>query len=388
MTIPFVGPSYDLKRRKADVQRSVNLMPTKVENASGKNAMFLKPVPGLDTFSIRSVPTAELLIVRETINTGLVTGVDIARIAAGTGELISQAHFELGALIEVMDAVYIESTDELWLFGSELTNSRAWVFDARTLALTNNVLVDHIFATYPTFGNAGCVGYYDPALDIVRTSRTSQYASNAIKDLSLDGTILGVGDTHGVFCSKIVGGGQNYTAWLGLGSGVGVVASGLKTTEGTAQVVANGNSLAAYDPGRRRYAIMTQDENVYVLNDITGAFSVLTSIGGGFTFTSSADLIYDSISDNYLYLTNAGRLYIFDGGTFAAVQTNMIFPSGGTSPNIIPSPIIEGAFLVCGGSTDANKLYSIAPVDGDTTVLSLGAEVPFVSKFMRQRTAA
>ena len=58
MTIPFVGPSYDLKRRKADVQRSVNLMPTKVENASGKNAMFLKSVPGL---TVLSEPVASCL---------------------------------------------------------------------------------------------------------------------------------------------------------------------------------------------------------------------------------------------------------------------------------------------------------------------------------------
>jgi hypothetical protein len=48
---PFVGPSYDIKVRKADVQRSVNLMPTPVEAGNGKAGVFLKPVPGLVAFS-------------------------------------------------------------------------------------------------------------------------------------------------------------------------------------------------------------------------------------------------------------------------------------------------------------------------------------------------
>ena len=48
---PFVGPAYDLKVRKADCQRSVNLMPTLIESGTGKAGAFLKPVPGLTTFS-------------------------------------------------------------------------------------------------------------------------------------------------------------------------------------------------------------------------------------------------------------------------------------------------------------------------------------------------
>ena len=51
MKPPFVGPSYDIKVRKADVQRSVNLMPTPVEAGNGKAGVFLKPVPGLVSFS-------------------------------------------------------------------------------------------------------------------------------------------------------------------------------------------------------------------------------------------------------------------------------------------------------------------------------------------------
>jgi hypothetical protein len=51
MQVPFVGPSYDLKVRKADVQRSVNMMPTPIESGTGKAKVFLKPVPGLREFS-------------------------------------------------------------------------------------------------------------------------------------------------------------------------------------------------------------------------------------------------------------------------------------------------------------------------------------------------
>lgn len=49
--VPFVGPSYELKRRKADTQRSINLMPTRVESGSGKSKQFLAPYPGLSAFS-------------------------------------------------------------------------------------------------------------------------------------------------------------------------------------------------------------------------------------------------------------------------------------------------------------------------------------------------
>lgn len=49
--VPFVGGSYELRRKKADVQRSINLMPTLIESGSGKAAMYLKPIPGLRAFS-------------------------------------------------------------------------------------------------------------------------------------------------------------------------------------------------------------------------------------------------------------------------------------------------------------------------------------------------
>lgn len=45
--IPFVGPSYQLTTRKADVQRSVNLVPKRVESGTGKAGYVLESVPGL-----------------------------------------------------------------------------------------------------------------------------------------------------------------------------------------------------------------------------------------------------------------------------------------------------------------------------------------------------
>lgn len=72
--IPFVGPSYDLAVKKADVQRSVNLMPTPIESGMGKAPMFLKPVPGLTQFS--GVPDAGCppLILEKFDGTGLLGG--------------------------------------------------------------------------------------------------------------------------------------------------------------------------------------------------------------------------------------------------------------------------------------------------------------------------
>lgn len=47
----FVGPSYTLAARTADVQRSVNLYPAPVESGSGKSQYMLQSVPGLTVFS-------------------------------------------------------------------------------------------------------------------------------------------------------------------------------------------------------------------------------------------------------------------------------------------------------------------------------------------------
>lgn len=47
MPVPFVGPSYQLASRTADVQRSVNLRPVPVESGTGKSAFMLQSNPGL-----------------------------------------------------------------------------------------------------------------------------------------------------------------------------------------------------------------------------------------------------------------------------------------------------------------------------------------------------
>lgn len=60
--IPFVGPSYQLNVRKADVQRVVNLFPVVNEVPGGKSVAFLDAVPGLDTFSDAVAAEAALLL--------------------------------------------------------------------------------------------------------------------------------------------------------------------------------------------------------------------------------------------------------------------------------------------------------------------------------------
>lgn len=49
--VPFVGPSYELNTRDADVQRAVNLYPVANEVIGGKAESYLESIPGLDVFS-------------------------------------------------------------------------------------------------------------------------------------------------------------------------------------------------------------------------------------------------------------------------------------------------------------------------------------------------
>ena len=49
--IPIVGPSYNLRVRKADVQRSIGLFPSIVESGNGKAPAILQSVPGLILFA-------------------------------------------------------------------------------------------------------------------------------------------------------------------------------------------------------------------------------------------------------------------------------------------------------------------------------------------------
>jgi hypothetical protein len=51
MTNKFVGPSYHINARKADVQRAVNVFPVVNEVAGGKSVAYLDSIPGLVSFS-------------------------------------------------------------------------------------------------------------------------------------------------------------------------------------------------------------------------------------------------------------------------------------------------------------------------------------------------
>lgn len=55
MTLPFIGPSYSLATRKADVQRTVNMFPVMNEVVGGKTPAYLQQVPGLDLFSAGAI---------------------------------------------------------------------------------------------------------------------------------------------------------------------------------------------------------------------------------------------------------------------------------------------------------------------------------------------
>jgi len=58
--VPFVGGSYELMRKVADVQRSVNLCPTQVE--SGAAGLFLEAIPGLRIFGAAPMPPVPPII--------------------------------------------------------------------------------------------------------------------------------------------------------------------------------------------------------------------------------------------------------------------------------------------------------------------------------------
>lgn len=51
-----MGGSYELARKKADVQRTINMCPTPVESGAGKAVIFLQSIPGLTQFSDAPAP--------------------------------------------------------------------------------------------------------------------------------------------------------------------------------------------------------------------------------------------------------------------------------------------------------------------------------------------
>ncbi len=58
----FVGPSYHLNHRKADVQRTVNMFTVKTEAPGGKAVAYLDSIPGLRVFSASLGGTGFLLL--------------------------------------------------------------------------------------------------------------------------------------------------------------------------------------------------------------------------------------------------------------------------------------------------------------------------------------
>lgn len=60
--IRFVGPSYTLNTREADVQRAVNLFPVFNEAPGGKSVAYLDQIPGLQVFSAPAVELSYLLL--------------------------------------------------------------------------------------------------------------------------------------------------------------------------------------------------------------------------------------------------------------------------------------------------------------------------------------
>lgn len=56
MVVPFVGPTYELARKKADTQRVVNMYPDHIESGGGKSNVYLKSISGLKSFSVPIPP--------------------------------------------------------------------------------------------------------------------------------------------------------------------------------------------------------------------------------------------------------------------------------------------------------------------------------------------
>lgn len=63
MQIPFVGPSYNLRRRPHSVQRSINLIPVPQEPGNERTRWVFKDAPGLQSFLGADV---ELVVLRIT----------------------------------------------------------------------------------------------------------------------------------------------------------------------------------------------------------------------------------------------------------------------------------------------------------------------------------
>jgi hypothetical protein len=54
MSVAFIGSSYSLENRPADLQRSINLYLSPIESGTGKSAAFLRDAPGLASYAATS----------------------------------------------------------------------------------------------------------------------------------------------------------------------------------------------------------------------------------------------------------------------------------------------------------------------------------------------
>ena len=61
MPVPFVGATYQLENRKADVQRTVNMYPVPVESGSGKAGYFLRSLHGYEDYASSTASNAQVL---------------------------------------------------------------------------------------------------------------------------------------------------------------------------------------------------------------------------------------------------------------------------------------------------------------------------------------
>ena len=75
-TIPFIGPSYNLRRRHHSLQRSVNLVPVPIEPGNERSAWVFKDAPGLALFTL-AVP--DLLTLDGTWRLNAIQDLDASR---------------------------------------------------------------------------------------------------------------------------------------------------------------------------------------------------------------------------------------------------------------------------------------------------------------------
>lgn len=65
MSIPFVGPSYNLSSRPAGIQRTINMIPVPIEPGNERSSWTFKDVPGLTEFADLGAPVRGMEIVAE-----------------------------------------------------------------------------------------------------------------------------------------------------------------------------------------------------------------------------------------------------------------------------------------------------------------------------------